>query len=189
MKWTFNKTCCYWTVPFRWLKVDHSATQLDKYWRSSTRTESIPLTRHSALQPHFLPLCSSQSNFKEIFCTRRRWIQLRTLGKRYIVYAQSVRKIESNQILQWNRPPCLTYASTFDSARIICNVLNMQDCRTPSISQTPWIRVIKVTSPLIILLFAFCATHKFIATVTKPRQKSSACAQTPHHVHFGWMAV
>jgi len=46
-------------------------------------------------------------------------------------------------------------------------MLNMQDCRTPSISKTPWIRVIRVTSLLIILPFAFYATHKFITTVIK----------------------
>ena len=163
-----NKTCCYGIVPFcRWI-VDHSATQLDKHWPSSTRTQSIPLVRNSALYPYFLPPCSSQSHFKEIFCTRRSWIQLRTLWKRYIVHVQSVGKIKSNQILQWNRPPCLTYASAFEYRKDNLYVtLNTQDCRTPLISQTPWIRVVTATSLLVILPFAFYATHKFITTVTK----------------------
>lgn len=181
MNWTFNKTCCYGTVPFCWLNLDHRATQLDKHWPSSTRTESIPLTRNSALQPYFLPLWSSQSHFKGIFCTRRSWIQLRTLWKRYIIYVQSVGKIESNQILQWKRLPCLTYASTFDYHKgNLYVVLNMQDCSTPNISQTPWIRVIRVTSLLIILPFAFYANLKFITTVTKAKS-SKVLPVLGHH--------
>jgi hypothetical protein len=182
MKWTYNKTCCYGTVPFCWLNVDHSATQLDKHWRSSTRTESLPLTRRSTLQPHFLPLCSSQSHFKEIFCTRRRWIQLRTLCKRYIIYVQSVGKIVKSDTAM--KPSPLSYIHlNFRFRKDNLYVLNMQDCRTPSISQTPRIKVIRVTSVLIILPFPFYAIHKFIATVTKVTS-NKVLPVLRHHIMF-----